>query len=228
MNERPELRTTPVNEWESLERQLRSLTPRDATFQLPSVTANPPHEVHLRDSDSRSRGKRTWVATLIASWSMGAAAGIVGTLLYSRHAADSKEPDVTEASGLVVNRQELGVLNNIEQDDASLANVPGVVRESLSVSNRELEVQESFASTPSWPMPWAFLTRRNGQVSSPQSILTPRNFAIETQTFVSQNSPSVPNATPVDASDSILALPTDQNFETPLNQRDLTRILLEI
>jgi hypothetical protein len=227
MNSKPDLRTTPGAEWESLERQLRSLTPRDATFQLPSVTENPSHEVHLRDPNSQSRRKRTWVATLIASWSMGAAAGIVGTLLYSRHAVDSNEPSMREASELVVNRQELNVLNAIAQADAALADVPGVVRES-SIGNPAQEQQERFSSNPFWPMPWAFLARRDGQVSSPQSILTPRNFAIETQTFVSQHSPSVSDDTPVDSSDSILAVPPDQNLETPLHQRDFTRILLEI
>lgn len=68
-------------ELEQFEQQLRSLEPRAARFQLSEVvTSTIAPTVALATSAEQQRGRTTYALTLLATWSLGAAAGVLITL----------------------------------------------------------------------------------------------------------------------------------------------------
>jgi hypothetical protein len=87
-------------ELNAFERQLRSAIPRAANFALPDVAPS----VALSQADhvapsqpSPPKRKSTWAAMLLASWSLGAAAGVMGTLACARlQMMPAPEPPLTQ------------------------------------------------------------------------------------------------------------------------------------
>lgn len=211
-----------IDDLETFERKLRSMTPREAAFQLPVTNSNESLVAEMHSADSRSRNKnKVWVATLVATWSMGAAAGIAGTLFYSSFGTASVRSDIAAApdskhnstSSAVVNANDVELQSNETRRDELQAGVPST-NSSLLTS-------------------WSFLLKRHNRSTSAQSTLTPRSFAAD----LAFDSPipitKIPleeqNLGPSAMPEAVLTAPPDKiQLPTPTNQRDLMRNLLQI
>ncbi len=215
----------PQNEADDLgafERQLRSLTPREPAFQLSSTHSDETHVFIENSPDRRSRSNnKVWVATLIASWSLGAAVGIAGTLVYS-------------SFGTVSPRSEMAAVRDKEHESTSQTVVKVNDLGSSSQEARRDELQSDVVPTDwSFPAPWSFLKNRSSQSNSAQSILSPRNFAadlaFDSPNIITTNWHDKQYVGPTEQPETVLTAPPDNTqFPTPTNQRDLMRSLLQM
>lgn len=213
-----------ADELGAFERQLRSLTPRDADFQLSAIGSSQPQAfaIHPHDSSARSKNK-SWVVALIGTWSLGAAAGIAGTLVYINLGKSLFGSNTAEVSG--------GDLKNQAPVIAKVSE--SQVRESPSTDIGQDENRYRFAEAPSsLPNPWSFWAESSVR-SSAQSTLTPRNFT----TDLAFDSPSGSRKYSSDEMeghrseipDAVLNAPQEGTQKPkPINQRDLMKDLLQI
>lgn len=137
-------------ELEQFEQQLRSLTPRAARFQL-SEEAPPtlaPTAI-LNTSADQHRGRKTYALTLLATWSLGAAAGVLITL-------GLQNPSVGEVTQAAVEQTE-----SAEFPDASQAIFSAELGVNARGTQSEVALQSKQVTPPSslaitmfaWQMP---------------------------------------------------------------------------
>lgn len=220
-----EYRNQPQNEADVLgafERQLRSLTPREPAFQLSSANSDDTHVFVEKSPDRRSpSNNKVWVATLIASWSLGAAVGIAGTLVYS-------------SFGTASPRSDMAAIRDKEYESTSQT----VVKvNDLGSSSHEARRDESHSDVvptdSSIPALWSFLTNWSSQSNSAQSTLSPRNFAadlaFDLPNIITTNWHDKQYVGPTEQPEAVFTAPPDNTqLPTPTNQRDLMRSLLQM
>ena len=197
------------------EDQLRSLKPRHAALELPEVVERPFVLKHPQITPLRGRA---WAAILIATWSLGTAAGIAGTLLYVRLATTSNQPEIVSTSS----------------DRA--------IPIDATTKSEELALPTTIVAQEERLSPWSLRARGVNRISHVRETLTPRSFAREllaedvpgfdnrellfgirrTDTSEKRN-PGLP-----EASNAILdSPPTKLDLPPPINQRLLLRNLLQ-
>ncbi len=229
-----------INELEAFEQQLRSMTPRAAAFQLSEVKARDLQVAASPAVVARSPRTRAWVATLIAAWSMGAAAGISGTLLYSRLGTATIRPATAAVSlepGIPIDKsaQADGV-----RDKTSTTRVDAneLVTPVKSAAREDLQPAGTSANSYLFT-PWGFLSEATSRSPRAREILTPRSFAadlaFDTPRMGNLRLGGAPrelenqNATTPESPAVIVTLPTDKlELPPPINQRDLLRNFLQI
>lgn len=211
-----------TDELEAFERQLRSLTPRDPDFRLPATNSNESRVVAMHAPESRARSKnKAWVATLLATWSLGAAAGIAGTMVYLSFGSISVRSDIAEVPDSNRNNQP-SVVVNTNVPESSLTNV------------RQHEIHAGVAEANTFlPNPWIFLVKNSSRSTAAQSTLTPRNFAadlaFDSPIGSTKNSLDEKNVGRSEIPEAVLIAPSEgTQLPKPINQRDLMRDLLQI
>lgn len=225
-----------VGDLEIFEQQLRDLKPRDAAFQFSAIEAQrSPLAATPTLPSSSSRNQRHWLATLAVTWSLGAAAGVAGTLLYSR--LDTASPP---ADAVVLSDTPASSIHSSAQTDI----VPEPPSVPQSAANDLESSQDGASPTPlamptghsslvsGWFTPWSLPPQSNSWAWQERQTLTPRNFPTELafenpsrDRFTKHGAPSRSSEAP----GAVFTSPVEKlDQPQPPNQRELLRNLLQI
>jgi hypothetical protein len=187
---------------EEFERQLRSLAPRDAKVELAAIRLAPDGQSSVLNQPSAefpvatAINRARWAAALLLTWSLGAAAGIGGTLVCTRwlpanapvvaqaaveataDEATADEPKTDEATADMV---DIPLATNIESSPTELSptELSATELSARELSARELSARElPSRSTLSWPLGnWNDRAIRSQSMANGASPLSPLELA---------------------------------------------------
>lgn len=225
----------------AFEQQLRSLAPRVANFQLADQTqveiAGAVHET----ASTRNLARRVaWAATLLITWSLGAAVGILVTLAYLQPSSVDGSPQDSIAQN-AANTEGRAVPQDLEPSDlhhataavpnASVVDAPAGRPPTGPTEKTQVEAPNPFALVL---FPWQMSAPRGGDAAAPTS-LGPLGHSIDFGYSESQPAKLISNTSPSTGQQDLHGMeptspvvPIKIDVPPPANQRDMLRTLLDI
>ncbi len=222
-------------ELNAFERQLRCAIPRAANFVLPDVAAN----VAVSEADHVAlsqpgppKRKLTWAAMLLVSWSLGAAAGVMGTLAAARmQRVPAPQPLLTQKDHPNPSSRFSPLRHSPPEDDTSNA-----LADEFDASPKSLQVMEP--DRPTNRLGWVMFPRRmlgenEGAILTPNSLLNVERgetSALAWQSGRQQRDGSNRKVDAVESSQTSVQRsisPEPSEARPPASQRDMLRELLD-